>query len=219
MRRTRTPPSRVLAFDKETVMNLSRCSLLALTTSLALALGAPSAALAARHAKRRSQRYEVQTSESSIKAGAARIVVRAPLATVERVVTDFGHYPRFIKHFKRAKVLGHSRRNTDVYLEVPILHGAAKLWAILRFSPPKWVNGEEDVEAHMLRGNVKRMDAKWRLARIDDSDTELSLEMLIVPSAPMPRSFVTHEVAYAADQAVAGSCRHAERLAAASRKH
>lgn len=198
-------------------MNLSRCLLVALTASLAL--GTPGAALAARRAKRhRSRRYELRVPESSIKAGAARIAVRAPLDTVERVVTDFNHYPRFISHFKRAKVLGHSARNTDVYLEVPILHGAAKIWAILRFSPPKWVNGEEDIEAHMLRGNVKRLDAKWRLARIDDRDTELSLEMLIVPAAPMPSSFVTHEVAYAADQAVTGSCRRAERVYAAARK-
>lgn len=205
-------------------MRLSPRALGAATIAVGL-LGVPSLARAAPTADqvrlmrlRKCQRYEVQTRYSSIKAGAGRIAVRAPLRTVLRVVTDFGHYPEFISHFSRAKVLGRSAHSTDVYLQVPILKGAAKIWAVVRFGPPTWVNGEQDIVGHMLEGNVKRLDAKWRLIKIDDRDTELRLEMLIVPKLPVPGSIVTGEVAYAADNAVTGSRQRAERIQTAKRR-
>jgi len=154
---------------------------------------------------RDAERYEVGTEHSSTKAGAARVHVAAPAANVKKTVTDFKNYSKFISKFDKAKVVGRDGEKTDVYLQVPIMKGAAKIWAVVRFEPAKTVNGEEIIEGKMIKGNVKRMDATWRIKKIDEDNTQLNLELLILPKMPVPGSMVTGEVKYAADEAVMGS--------------
>jgi ribosome-associated toxin RatA of RatAB toxin-antitoxin module len=91
------------------------------------------------------------------------------------------------------------------------MKGAAKVWAVVRFGPMKKVGNEHVLQGHMIKGNVKRMDATWRLKAIDEDDTQLDLELLILPKIPVPGSLVTGEVAYAADTAVMGSRNRAEK--------
>jgi ribosome-associated toxin RatA of RatAB toxin-antitoxin module len=160
---------------------------------------------------RDAERYEVQTSYSSIKAGAARVHVAAPTTEVKKVIKDFKHYSKFISKFQKSKVVGRDGDKTDVYLQVPILKGAAKIWAVVRFEPIKTEKGEEILEGHMIKGNVKRLDARWRVKKIDKDDTQLNLELLIVPKMPVPGSVVTGEVKYAADVSVMGSRDRAEK--------
>lgn len=149
-----------------------------------------------------SVRYSVLTPNSTIEAGAARIRVHATSNAVVSLVTDYGNWAKFISRFDKAKVVGRSADTVDVYLQVPILKGAAKIWAVVRFSPPKGVGAEQVIEGHMIKGNVDRLDAKWRVIQVDPQTSELHLEMLIVPKIPVPGSLVTGEVAYAADKAV-----------------
>lgn len=196
---------------------MTRSTLFALGSAIGLALAAPSVTAkpteeSKRLMKRRgSERYEVVTPQSDIKAGAARVAVRAPTDVVRKVVTDYKSYPEFISKFEKAKVIGREDDKTDVYLQVPILKGAAKIWAVVRFDPPKPAEGDEErIEAHLVKGNVKRLDALWRIKKIDDDNTQLNLEMLIVPKLPVPGSLITGEVAYAADVAVVGSRDRAE---------
>jgi ribosome-associated toxin RatA of RatAB toxin-antitoxin module len=196
---------------------MARIPLVALAAAIGLALCSPSATAKPTEEskrlmkKRDSERYEVQTPHSSIKAGAARVSVKASPTVVKKVVTDYARYPEFISKFEKAKVVGREGDKTDVYLQVPILKGAAKVWAVVRFDPPKTVNADEEVvAASMVKGNVKRLDATWRIKKIDDENTQLNLELLIVPKLPVPGSLVTGEVAYAADEAVTGSRNRAE---------
>lgn len=161
------------------------------------------------------QRYEVKTDFSSIKAGAARTEVRAPLDVVRQAVNDFGSYAEHIKKFEKARVVGRHGDTTDVYLQVPILKGAAKVWAVVRFEPgQRTADGQEVIVGRMLKGNVKRLDAKWHLSRIDDANTKMDLELLIVPDLPIPvpGSLVTGELAYAAEKAVVGMRQRSEQL-------
>jgi len=203
---------------------MSRPSLFALAAAVGIALASPGAAAkpseeAQRLMKLRdAERYEVATPHSSIKAGAARVHVAAPADSVRKIVTDYKNYPDFISKFEKARVVGKEGDKTDVYLQVPILKGAAKIWAVVRFEPPKNVNGEEVVTASMVKGNVKRLDATWRIKKIDDQNTQLHLEMLIVPKLPVPGSLITGEVAYAADEAVMGSRNRAEKEAREKKK-
>ncbi len=203
-------------------MNVTRRMLLSLTAVFSLALIAPSASATDAEAKRLmksrdSERYEVKTEHSSTKAGAARIHVATSQTAVKKVISDFRHYSAFISKFDKSKVVGRKGDMTDVYLQVPILKGAAKVWAVVRFEPIKTVGGEEVLEGHMLKGNVKRLDAWWRVKKIDDKNTQLNLELLIVPKLPVPGSVVTGEVAYAADEAVTGSRDRAEKAQAKKR--
>jgi ribosome-associated toxin RatA of RatAB toxin-antitoxin module len=162
--------------------------------------------------KRDAERYEVKTPYSSVKAGAARVAIAAPLSVVRDAVTDFSKWDDRITKFDKSSVVGRKGKQTDVYVQVPILKGLAKVWAIVRFDPLKTLeDGQQVLVGKMIKGNVKRLDATWRLTKIDDDNTQLNLEMLIVPEMPVPGSLVTGEVAYACDEAVMGLRNHSEK--------
>lgn len=156
-------------------------------------------------------RFDVKTPYAEMPAGAARGNVNASPDFVRQVVLDYKNYANFISRFEKSRVVGKTGDKTDVYLQVPILKGAAKVWAIVRFEPPKQVGDTEVVEGHMIKGNVKRLDATWRMKKLDDSSTHLVLELLIVPDMPVPDSLVVPEVRYAAAKAVEGSRDEAEK--------
>jgi ribosome-associated toxin RatA of RatAB toxin-antitoxin module len=161
---------------------------------------------------RRVERYDVQSNGA--RAGAARTLVQAPPGVVRSVVTDYGRYEDFITRFKSAKIVGKSGDKTDVYLQVPIMNGAVNIWAVVRFDPPKQVGNDVVIASKMVKGNVKRLDANWRIKPLDDRSSHLVLELTIVPSIPVPDSLVMPEVRFAAAKAVSGTRDEAERRAA-----
>jgi len=156
-------------------------------------------------------RFNVKTPYADMNAGAARVNVDAPEELVRSVVLDYKNYASFMSRFEKSQIVGRSGDKTDVYLQVPILKGAAKVWAVVRFEPIKQVDGAEVVVGHMIKGNVKRLDATWRLKKLDDSSTQVVLELLIVPDMPVPDSLVVPEVRFAAAKAVEGSRDEAEK--------
>lgn len=158
------------------------------------------------------QRYETLTPASSIKAGGARVEVHAPLEVVERVITDFANWSRHIPKFEKAKIIGRHGDRTQVYLQVPILKGASRIWVVAEFEPIKRTENGDVLVARMLKGNVKRLDARWRVSRIDDRNTKVELEILLEPDwpLPVPNSLVTEEATNAAERAVDGHRRAAE---------
>jgi len=157
-------------------------------------------------------RYDCKLPESNRPAGGARTVVSASPEVVKSVVLDFEHYAHYFDPDKgknpqrrwASRVVGKSGDKTDVYLEVPILKGAAKIWAIIRFGPPQKVGDTEIVVGHMIKGNVDKLSAKWKLRRTPDNSTELQLEFLVVPKLPVPDSLLSNEARSAAFKAVSG---------------
>jgi len=160
---------------------------------------------------RDSERYEAPVAGHSIKAGGARILINAPLPVVRDIVQDYAHYQDFMPRFKRSRIVGRSEKFTDVYLQVPILHGAANVWSVCHFGPPiKKRGGMEVIKSRMLQGNVDDFRASWYLIPIDANTTLLRSEILIVPKLPVPGSVVTGELGYAADMAVTSTRNRAE---------
>lgn len=203
------PTHAVRAF---TAFSLSLCIGLstAFAPSLALAQSAtqpladaPDAEAQRLAASRKAERYNVAMPGASIRAGGAVIHVDAPLAVVRKVVTDYGKYQQFMPRFEKSRVVAKKDGKTDVYLQVPILHGAATVWSLTRFEPPvkEGTNGER-IEGRMVEGNVDDLRAVWHLRPVDDKHTILRCELLIVPKLPLPASVVTPELEFAADQAV-----------------
>jgi hypothetical protein len=183
---------------------------LGLIVAACLALGAASAGAApSEEAERllrirpKAEQYTLKALGTRIETGAARVFVKAPLETTKGTVTDYARYGAMIETFDQAKVVGKQGTQTDVYLRVPILNGAARIWAVMRFDPPRKVSDDEYVvAAKMVKGNVERFEATYRIRRIDAGNTQLNLEMLIVPNLPVPGSVVTSWVARASDRAV-----------------
>ncbi|HMI86106.1 MAG TPA: SRPBCC family protein [Polyangiaceae bacterium] len=152
------------------------------------------------------ERYNVPVQGYSIRAGGGMTAVNAPLSTVRRIVTDYAHYSDFMPRFEKSRVVGKSGPNTDVYLQVSILHGAANIWAVTRFGAPVPEGSGERIEGRLHgQGNVDQMLAIWHLVPVDENRTIAKLELLIVPKLPLPGSVVTPELEYAADQAVSAA--------------
>lgn len=157
-------------------------------------------------------RFDTKLPESDRPAGGARTVVAAAPSTVKSVVLDFEHYAYYFDPDKgtnpqrkwASHVVGKSGDKTDLYLEVPILKGAAKIWAIIRFEPPRKVGDAEVVTGKLIKGNVSQLSAKWKLRPAADNRTELQLEFLIVPKLPVPDSLLSSEARSAAAKAVNG---------------
>ncbi len=174
----------------------------------------PSTGFAAVHS-RKVERFERNVPGSDLRAGAARSGVQASRATVRGVITDFAAYAHFIKQFERARVVGHSAEVTDLRLEIPILHGLTKIWAVIRFPPPLREGNALVVRGKMVKGNVKRLDVTWRIEALEPSWTQLTAELVLDLKLPVPRAAVLKTVKRAAAQAVKGARGEAERRAAA----
>ncbi len=152
------------------------------------------------------ERYNVVVPGFSIRAGGGMTVVNAGIAGVRQTVTDYGHYSDFMPRFQKSRIVGKSGPNTDVYLQVAILHGAASVWAVTRFGPPQPEGAGERIEGKLEgKGNVDDLRAVWHLTPIDADHTIVKLELLIVPTLPVPGSLVTPELEFASDQAVSAT--------------
>jgi hypothetical protein len=190
--------------------SLARSKSLVIAALLAASVvGAPATSGAADG--REIQGYDVRVPNAELNAGAARARVQSNNTTLRGVLLDYPHYSQIITRFEKARVVGRVGQQTDVYLEVPILHGASKIWAIVRFDAPKAEGADEVIRGRMVRGNVKRLDAAWRVRKVDETSADLTLELLIVPDLPAPHSLILSEVRRAAARAVSGARAEAER--------
>ncbi len=162
----------------------------------------------------RAERYTKATTspKNSIDTGGAAIYVHAPIDVVRRVVTDYRNYEKTIKSFKKSKLLSRNKGVSEVYLEVPILHGAATVWVVAVIGQPVIEGNEEKITARMLRGNVDDFRAVWRLRAVDAEHTIVKLELLVDPSLPAPASLVTPELCTASENAVTGVRKQAEKI-------
>ncbi|UQA54609.1 SRPBCC family protein [Polyangium aurulentum] len=163
-------------------------------------------------------RYTHKTTDpaSRIDTGGAAIFVNAPIEAVRRVVTDYRHYDTMIRPFKQSKLLSRSKGVSEVYLEVPVLHGAATVWVVVNIGQPVKENGEEKIIAKFQRGNVDDFRAVWRLRAIDAEHTVVKLELLVDPKLPAPASVITGELTGAADKAVTAVRERAQQNKAAA---
>jgi ribosome-associated toxin RatA of RatAB toxin-antitoxin module len=161
----------------------------------------------------KAQRYTVKTTEpaNDIDTGGAAIHVNAPIDVVRRVVTDYRHYEKYIKPFKQSKLISRSKGVSEVYFEVPILHGAATVWVVTLIGAPEKQGKEERIVAKMKSGNVDDFRAVWRLRAVDAEHTIVKLEILVDPKIPAPASIVTPELCTAAEKAVTGVRENAEK--------
>jgi ribosome-associated toxin RatA of RatAB toxin-antitoxin module len=160
-------------------------------------------------------KYEVAPPKevgTDISFGGGKIVVNAPIAMVRQVIGEYDHYQEIMPRFQKSRVVGKKEGKTDVYLQVPILHGLHTLWAVTRFAPPTRDGDGERIEGAKVvdKGNLKDLRAVWRLRPLGDDRTILKLELLIVPDFPAPGGLVTHEAKDAAAEAVTAVSDRAE---------
>ncbi|HEY2516865.1 MAG TPA: hypothetical protein VGI39_38605, partial [Polyangiaceae bacterium] len=160
----------------------------------------------ARLADGQSQRSNWQPPGMTERYGHAEVLVHAPIATVHRAVQNYGRYKELVpSKFNNAHVVAKEGDATDVYMQVPIMHGLLTLWQVMRFRDlgplaPGWAM----VEGWYLRGNLKAGNVAWTLHAVDPEFTVLKVDLLILPNVPAPQGMIDEELRDAAAQAVEG---------------
>ncbi len=132
-------------------------------------------------------------SGSTFRKASAEIFINAPLAQVKAAAMDYAAYPTFIPKFQKLKLLKRDGDAAEIYLQIPVLHGAATIWAVEHFDAPTADGKGEKIVGHFVKGNVEDFRATWRYRAVDDKHTILALDMFLAPKITMPESLVTSE--------------------------
>ncbi|AUX21958.1 hypothetical protein SOCEGT47_024560 [Sorangium cellulosum] len=126
--------------------------------------------------------------------GRSTAVVKAPIERVRATVLSFERYPEFMPHYKKCRVLGRTPSGGwDVYMEVSALQGAVTMWARIEIQKPVLADGAETYSSRFISGNVRDLQAVWRLERIDAGSTRVSLEVFLRPKLPLPKRLINAE--------------------------
>lgn len=113
--------------------------------------------------------------------GRAHHFVNAPMKDVKAAVLDYGNYQAFIPKFQKSKLLKKEPSGAaEVYLQIPILKGAATIWALEKFDAPVPEGKGEKVVGHYQKGNVEELEAVWHYRPVDDSHTIVTLELHVI---------------------------------------
>jgi len=117
----------------------------------------------------------------------ATVTVRAPLDKARATILKFEDYPQFMPEYSDAKRAGKlPSGNEKVYMEITTLGGVAKMYANVEILQPRTEGASEIHEAKFIDGNVKQLKAIWVLNKVDDSRTEMTLQVFLHPSLPLP---------------------------------
>jgi ribosome-associated toxin RatA of RatAB toxin-antitoxin module len=145
--------------------------------------------------------------------GRTTVIVRAPLPKVREAVLDFPHYAEFMPHYRTSRVLGRGADGArEIYMEVEALNGMVRMWAQIEMPKPTTEGGVEAHESRFVKGNVREFKAIWRLKKIDEATTELSLEVFLEPQIPLPTGLVNDENLKGSARGVAAMRAHAEAM-------
>jgi hypothetical protein len=136
--------------------------------------------------------------------GHAEVLINAPLASVRSVITDFGHYKDLVpEKFHNARVIAKENGTTDLYMQVPIMHGVVTLWDVLRFGPVRTIGpNTEQLEGRYVKGNIKDANIVLTIRSIEPNWTLLKFDLLLLPNIPAPQSAIDEELRDAARQGV-----------------
>lgn len=161
------------------------------------------------------QRYTIPTTapENPIDTGGAAILIHAPIETVRPIITGYGQYKKYVPTFEQSRLIGKKDGESEVYFDVPVLNGAAHIWAVVRMAKPKATPEGEVITGRLVKGNVEDFRTIWRLRKVDDKTTIAKLELLVDPEIPLPASFVTHHLQEAAVKGVTAIRKEAEKRA------
>ncbi len=137
--------------------------------------------------------------------GHAEIMIHGPADDVRKVILDFAHYKDIVpRKFKNAHVVAKEKGQTDLHMQVPILHGMILLWDILRFGPIVPTEHGERLEGKFVRGNVKDANIVMTMRGVGPKATILKCDLLILPKVPAPQSAIDEELRDAAGDALDG---------------
>jgi hypothetical protein len=150
------------------------------------------------------QKTNLQLPGTSDRYGRAEVLVHAPIGVVHKAVMDYGRYKELAADkFHNTRIVGKEDGGTDVYMQLPIMHGMVTLWQVMRFRDLKpLARGWAMVEGWFVKGNLKSSNAAWTMHAVNDDYTLLRFDLLLSLNIPAPQSAIDEELRDAAEQAV-----------------
>ena len=145
------------------------------------------------------------------------MLVAAPQDLVRAQATDFVHYKDISRgRIHNSRLIDRRPGLTDVYLQVPVLHGMVTLWQVLRFSDvQRAADGTESFTGTLVRGNVREAELTIRIHPVDHGRSIVECDLLVTPEFLAPQSVVDTELRDAAVNVVHAFGEHAEQRYAA----
>ena len=148
---------------------------------------------------------------SDLVRGRATVMVDAPIDKVRATLLDFEKYPEFMPEFSRSRILNRlPDGGKQVYQEMSILGGTIRIWANVKIPQAKNDDGVETHATEFVEGNVKDYQATWRLRAVDESHTELTAELYLIPKLFVPTSWINGKNVEGAAKAVQAMKRRVE---------
>ena len=144
--------------------------------------------------------------------GHAEMMVAAPVAFVRDQATDFTHYKDLSNgRIRQSRLVDTRAGSTDVYLQVPVLHGMLTLWQVLRFSDVKRsADGTETFTGKLVSGNVRAAEMTVTIKPAGEGRSTATCDLLLVPEFAAPQSAVDAELRDAAASALRAFATRAE---------
>jgi hypothetical protein len=138
--------------------------------------------------------------------GHAEALVEATADQVAKTATEYGKYRDLHRKFKTARVIGKEGNLTDVYMRYPVQIGpmTIELYEVMRFQPDRTAGGTHTIEAHGIKGDMKRGHTIITVKPIDAKHSLLTVDVLLVPTLPAPQSYVDEELRDGAEDFVNG---------------
>jgi hypothetical protein len=138
--------------------------------------------------------------------GHAETLVNASADKLAKMAGEFGKYRELHRKFATARVIGKEGDQTDVYMRYPVQIGPVKieLYEIMRFSPDRANGSTHIIEAHGIKGDMKRGHTLITIRPVDAKHSLIEVDVLLVPVLPAPQSYVDEELRDGAQDFVNG---------------
>jgi len=149
--------------------------------------------------------------------GHAEAIVAAPLDLIRGPATDFAHYKDLSNgRIRNSRLVDRRPGVTDVYLQVPVLHGMISLWQVMRFSDVhRAADGTETFSGRLVSGNVSAAEMSIKIRPAGSSRSVVECDLLVTPQFMAPQSVIDAELRDAAESVVRALTRRAEERYAA----
>jgi ribosome-associated toxin RatA of RatAB toxin-antitoxin module len=125
--------------------------------------------------------------------GRAVGIVDAPADSVMAVLQNYGSYKDFLPNFQASRVLSQRGSSALVYMQVSVMHGAAKIWVEVKLRELPVQGTTRTIECTMTKGNVDQFKAIWQVTPYDPQRSVVAFQILVDPDLPLPTSFVNDE--------------------------
>jgi hypothetical protein len=128
--------------------------------------------------------------------GHAEALVNAPAEKVAVAMVEFSKYRELHRKFATARVINKEGDSTDVYMRYPVQVGPMKIefFEVMRFTPPRNVNGVYMLEGTAIKGDMKTGQLMVSVKPVDATHSILAADILLVPKIFCPQSLVDEEL-------------------------